>query len=151
MNISPGSPFFRIHRVKVKEIIKEEANINIIEAEIIVSGGNGLGNPEGFKLISDLAECLGGVVGSSRVAVDKGWISHYHQIGLSGKTVRPKLYIACGISGSVQHLAGMSRTDFIIAINNDLSAPIFNVADIGLVGDLYEIIPELIKEVKIRY
>ena len=135
-------------RVKVKEIIKEEANVNIIEAEIIVSGGNGLGNPEGFKLIGELAKCLGGVVGASRVAVDKGWINYLHQIGLSGKTVRPKLYIACGISGSVQHLAGMSRTDFIMAINNDLSAPIFNVADIGLVGDLYEIIPELIKEIK---
>jgi len=135
-------------RVKVKEIIEEEANVNIIESQLIVSGGNGLGKPEGFKLIYELASCLDGVVGASRVAVDKEWISYYHQIGLSGKTVRPKVYIACGISGSVQHLAGMSRSDTIIAINNDPSAPIFNVADIGLVGDLYEIIPELIKEIK---
>lgn len=135
-------------RVKVKEIIKDEVNINIIEAEIIISGGNGLGNKEDFKLIDELAKSLGGVIGASRVAVDKGWISYAHQIGLSGKTVRPKLYIACGISGSVQHLAGMSSSDVIIAINNDPSAPIFNVADIGLVGDLYEIIPELTKEIR---
>lgn len=134
-------------RVKVKKIIKEKLNTNIIEADIIVSGGNGLGNKEGFGLISELAKSLGGVIGASRVAVDKGWINYIHQIGLSGKTVRPKLYIACGISGSVQHMAGMGSSDFIIAINNNPSAPIFNIADVGLVGDLYEIIPEIIKEI----
>jgi len=135
-------------RVKVKKIEKIEENLNIIEAEIIVSGGNGLGSEKGFELINELAKSLGGGVGASRVAVDKGWISYPHQVGLSGKTVRPRIYIACGISGSAQHLAGMGRSDFIIAINNDPSAPIFNTADIGLAGDLYEIIPELIKKIR---
>ncbi|OPL17451.1 MAG: electron transfer flavoprotein subunit alpha [delta proteobacterium ML8_D] len=135
-------------RVEVKKMEKIEENLNIIEAEVICSGGNGLGNEKGFRLINELAETLGGVVGASRVAVDKGWISYPHQVGLSGKTVRPRIYIACGISGSAQHLAGMGRSDFIVAINNDPSAPIFDTADIGMVGDLYEIIPELIKKIK---
>jgi len=135
-------------RVKVIEILKQEEELDLVEADIIATGGNSLEKAEGFGLISKLAECLGGKAGASRVVVDKGWISYPHQVGLSGKTVRPKLYIACGISGSVQHLAGMNRSDFIAAINNDPSAPIFYVADIGLLGDLYEIIPELIKELK---
>jgi len=135
-------------RVRVDESMKEEAGVSITEAEIIVSGGKGLGNPEGFRLISELANVLGGAVGASRVVVDEGWISYAHQVGLSGKTVRPRLYIACGISGSVQHLAGMSGSDIIVAINKDPSAPIFKVADIGLVGDLYEVLPQIVKRIR---
>jgi electron transfer flavoprotein alpha subunit len=120
----------------------------ISEAEIIVSGGKGLGNPEGFKLIRELANVLGGSVGASRATVDEGWIDYTHQIGLSGKTVRPRLYIACGISGAIQHLAGMQSSDTIVAINKDPDAPILKIADYGIVGDVYQVIPEIIRVVK---
>ncbi len=121
----------------------EEEAIDIQDADIIISGGRGLRKKENFALIRQLAKNLGGVVGASRDAVDRGWISYPHQVGLSGKTVSPKLYIAIGISGSIQHLAGIKTSDFIIAINNDPDAQIFKISDFGIIGDLFEIVPLL--------
>lgn len=122
---------------------EKSADINIAEADIIVSGGRGLKKAEDFSILADLARLLGGVVGSSRPLVDDGWISKEHQVGFSGSTVKPKLYIACGVSGSPQHLAGMRQSDVIVAINTDPSAPIFRVADYGVVADMYEVVPKL--------
>jgi len=137
-------------RTKVLETVKEVSDIavNLQEANIIVSGGRGLGDPKGFSLIQELAELLGGAVGSSRAAVDAGWIPHRHQVGQTGKTVCPTIYIACGISGAVQHLVGMQSSDIIIAINKNPEAPIFNAATFGIVGDLYEVLPLLIRKLK---
>jgi caffeyl-CoA reductase-Etf complex subunit CarE len=136
-------------RTIVKEVVKSaKQSVNLIDADIIVSGGRGLGGPDGFKLVEELAKELGGVVGSSRAAVDSGWISHDHQVGQTGKTVRPKIYVACGISGAIQHLAGMQSSDCIIAVNKNPDAPIFDVADYGIVGDLYKVIPMMVEEVK---
>ena len=122
--------------------------VNLEAAEIIVSGGRGVGGPEGFKVIEQLAKVLGGVVGASRGTVDNGWISSAHQVGQTGKTVKPKIYIACGISGATQHKVGMDRAKTIITINKDPEAPIFSFAHYGIVGDLFEVIPELIKQLE---
>lgn len=137
-------------RTRLVEVIQElgAGNVDLEGADIIVSGGRGVGGPEGFEPLKELADLLGGVVGASRAAVDSGWIAHAHQVGQTGKTVGPKVYIACGISGAIQHVAGMSSSDRIIAINKDPEAPIFNIADYSVVGDIKLVIPVLIQEIK---
>lgn len=137
-------------RTKLVDFIKlaSEESVNLEEANIIVSGGRGLGKAENFAIIKELADVLGGTVAASRAAVDADWIPAIHQVGQTGKTVGPKIYVACGISGAIQHIAGMSSSDIIIAINKDEDAPIFDVADYGIVGDLFEVVPTLTEEIK---
>lgn len=136
-------------RTTILEIVKANKEVvDISEAKVIVSGGRGVGSKENFSLLQELADAFGGVVGGSRGAVDKGWIERDYQVGQTGKTVRPSIYIACGISGAIQHVAGMQEVDMIIAINKDETAPIMKVADYAIVGDLNKVIPEMISELK---
>ncbi len=137
-------------RTKILEFIKGAEAVNLVDAEIIVSGGRGIGNAENFKIIRELADVLRAAVGASRATVDAGWISYDHQVGQTGRTVRPKIYFACGISGAIQHQAGMKTSDIIVAINKDPDAPIFKVATYGIVGDIFTVVPMLTQEFRKR-
>ncbi|AGX42890.1 electron transfer flavoprotein subunit alpha/FixB family protein [Clostridium saccharobutylicum] len=136
-------------KAKIIDTVKEiSESVNLEEAQVIVSGGRGMGNAENFKLVEELADVLGGVVGGTRPAIEEGWISRAHQVGQSGKVVAPKLYIACGISGATQHTSGMSGSNYIVAINKDEDAPIFEIANVGIVGNVSDILPAMIEEMK---
>jgi len=138
------------HDFKILEIVKTiKEKKNIEDANILISAGRGIGSKETLVMLEELAESIGGVVSASRAIVDQGWIDRDYQVGQTGKTVRPDLYIACGISGAIQHLAGMEDSELIIAINKDPNAPIFDVSDIGIVGDVKKVLPELTKQLNV--
>ena len=136
-------------KTKITDVVKEiSETVNLEEADIIVAGGRGVGSAENFSILKELADALGGVIGATRAPIEAGWISRAYQIGQSGKSVAPKLYIACGISGATQHVAGITGADYIVAINKDEDAAIFDIANVGIVGNLHEVVPVLTAEVK---
>ncbi|HEW91348.1 MAG TPA: electron transfer flavoprotein subunit alpha/FixB family protein [Thermotogaceae bacterium] len=150
VELKPDESLFNV-RVKTLRFERDESqNVNIQDADVVVAFGKGIKKPENVKYISELAEALKAAIGASRAAVDAKWIGYPHQVGLSGKVVSPKLYIAAGISGAVQHIAGMQTSEYIVAINKDPEAPIFRIANFGIVGDLFEVIPELTKRIKLE-
>ncbi len=148
--IEPISAEIPAPRVRVEGLLQESAGgaVKLEEAEVIVSGGRGLKEPQNFALVEDLAKALNGVVGASRAVVDAGWRAHHEQVGQTGRTVSPRLYVAVGISGAVQHVVGMQSSEFIVAINRDADAPIFKIASFGIVGDLFEVVPAIVAELQ---